>query len=141
MHYFLWIIFLIGMLILEASTTNLVSIWFAVGALGALILKVFGASFVWQIAGFIIVSAVSIIIARPFIKKHHNRKTVPTNADMLIGLSGTVTDEINEEKFAGKVNVSGKEWSAVSEDKSQIDVGEKVKVKSISGVKLVVEKE
>lgn len=141
MDYVLWIIFLVAMLILEACTTNLVSIWFAAGALGAIAAEYMGAELVWQLVTFVAVSALTLIIARPFIKKYRNTKTVATNADRLIGETGIVTDDIESSKFAGQVNVVGREWSAVTADKSELAAGTKVKVKAISGVKLVVEKE
>ncbi len=141
MDYVLWIIFLVAMLIVEASTTNLVSIWFAAGALGAIVAKACGAQAVWQIAVMVAVSAIAIIIASPYIKKHHSAGIVATNADRIVGETGIVTDDINAEKFAGQVNVAGRQWSAVSADRSEIASGSKVKVKAISGVKLVVEKE
>lgn len=141
MDYAVWIIIIVGMLILEASTTNLVSIWFAAGGLGAIVAGLCGGDAIWQIGVFAVVSALSLAIAWPFIKKYRNRPKTATNADMIIGEKGIVTEDITADKFAGKVNVAGKEWSAVTEDKSLAEAGTSVKVKSISGVKIVVEKE
>ena len=141
MDYILWIIFLVAMLILEASTANLVSIWFAAGALGAIVAAALGAQPVWQLAVMVGVSAIAVVAAGPFIKNHHKTNAIATNADRIVGETGIVTDDINAEKFAGQVNVAGRQWSAVSFDRSDIAAGSKVKVKSISGVKLVVEKE
>ena len=140
MNSILWIILLVAFLIIEALTVNLVTTWFAIGSLGAIIAGALGAQMTFQIATFVCVSALALIIARPVIKKHIKPGIVPTNADRIIGETGTVTEEINQEKFAGQVNVSGRQWSAVSDDHSTISVGTKVKVKEISGVKLVVEK-
>lgn len=140
MDYILWIIFLVAMLILEASTTNLVSIWFAAGALGAIVTKYLGGDLIWQICALVAMSALTLIIARPFIKKFRNTSTVATNADRLIGEVGIVTDDINSTKFAGQVSVAGREWSAVTENKSDLAAGTRVKIKAISGVKLVVDK-
>ncbi len=141
MNSVLWIIFLVVLLAIEASTTNLVTIWFAIGSLGALVATSLGAGVLLQIVTFLCVSALSLIVARPIIKKHVKPKAVATNADTVIGKTGIVTEEINSEKFAGQVNVSGRQWSAVSEDSSTLSEGTKVKVKEISGVKLIVEKE
>ncbi len=141
MNYILWIIVLVVMLVVEASTVNLVSIWFAAGALGAIISVALGANLMVQIITFVCISALALIIARPIIKKHIKTNAVPTNADRFIGQTGIVTEEINMEKFAGQVKVSGRDWSAVTNDKTTLAVGTKVKVKEISGVKLIVEKE
>ena len=140
MEYTFWIIFMVAMLVLEASTTNLVSIWFAAGSLGAIVAKIFGAGIYIQFLVFFVLSGLSLLIAWPFIKKHRQQKSVATNYDMIIGKTAIVTDDISGDKFAGSVKVAGKEWSAVSENGDDIYAGEKVTVKSISGVKLVVDK-
>ena len=49
--------------------------------------------------------------------------------------------KIASDKFAGEVNVRGKIWSAVSKDGDDILENEKVKILSIDGVKLIVERE
>ncbi len=141
MNSVLWIIFLVVFLIIEALTVNLVTTWFAIGSLGALVAASLGAEPLWQIVTFLCVSAISLIIARPIIKKHIKTKAVPTNADRVIGKTGIVTEDITNDKFAGQVSVSGREWSAVTNDNSPLCVGTRVKVKEISGVKLIVEKE
>jgi len=140
MNSILWIILLVAFLIIEAITVNLVTTWFAIGSLGAIVASSLGAEPLWQIITFLCVSTLSLVLARPIIKKHIKGKAIPTNADTVIGKTGTVTDEINPEKFAGQVKVSGREWSAVSDDNATLTVGTKVKIKEISGVKLIVEK-
>jgi len=140
MEYALWIIFIAVMFIIEASTVNLITIWFAAGGLAAIFAKALGAGFAWQIAVMLVVAAISLIAARPFIKNHRNVSAVATNADRVIGQTGIVTEDISEGKFAGVVTVEGKEWSAISENGEEISSGTKVKIKSINGVKLMVEK-
>ncbi|MBQ4630564.1 MAG: NfeD family protein [Clostridia bacterium] len=140
MEYAIWIILIVAMLVIEASTTNLVSIWFAVGCLGAIVAKILGTDIYIQILVFFVISGLSLALAWPFIKKHRQQKSVATNYDMIIGKTAIVTDDISGDKFAGSVKVGGKEWSAVSETGDDIYAGEKVVVKSISGVKLVVDK-
>ena len=140
MEYTVWIVFIVAMMIIEASTTNLVSIWFAFGALGAILAKALGGGNTAQICTFVILSGVSIAVAWPFIRKYHNGKKEATNADMLIGKIAKVTEDITSDKFAGKVSVSGQIWSAISLDGNDITAGEKVKIVDITGVKLVVEK-
>jgi len=105
MEYAVWIVFIVAMMIIEASTTNLVSIWFAFGALGAILAKTLGGGVTTQICTFVLLSGASVAIAWPFIKKYHNGKKEATNADMLIGKIATVTEDITNDKFAGKVNV------------------------------------
>ena len=71
-------------------------------------------------------------------KAKKNRKPVPTNLDRIIGKQAEVTKEIKPNHY-GEVQVFGKVWTATSDD--SFDVGDKVIVDSIDGVKLIVRKE
>lgn len=127
------------MVVAELATVQLVSIWFAAGALMSLIFSLFNAPVWLQVVVFFAVSAVCLIITRPIVKKAVNDKKVPTNADMAIGKTGIVTETIDNIKGLGKVKVQGSLWSAKSSDGSVIDENERVRVLEIKGVKLVVE--
>lgn len=139
MEYALWIILMVALIIVEASTASLVCIWFAIGALGAALAKLFGLTFFYQMVVFVLVSALALCLTKPLVKKLRTKGKTATNADMLIGKYGIVTEEITNDKFAGKVKVAGQEWSAVAEDGGEIPKNSKITVKSISGVKLIVE--
>lgn len=134
----LWFISFILLLFIELITVNLVTIWFALGALAAMVVSIFVESYIIQIVIFIIVSIVSLIVTKTFVKKFKAFKTTPTNSDMVIGKCGIVTKKIENNKY-GEVKIFGNTWSATSN--KEIDVNTKVKVLSIEGVKLIVEKE
>lgn len=139
MEYIVWIVILVALLVIEACTANFVCIWFAVGALASVIASLAKLSMTWQIAVFVLVSAVALFLTKPLVKKIREKNKTATNADMVIGKTGIVTEEITNDKFAGKVKVAGQEWSAVTEDGSEIPKNSKILVKKISGVKLIVE--
>ena len=130
------IIFLV-LLGVEFATVNLVTIWFAIGSLAAVILSFFIDSVFIQSTIFIIVSLVALILTKPIIKKFNIVQKNPTNSDRFIGREGVVIKDIRDNEY-GKVDVSGDVWTATS--KSAIKEGTKVVVKDIEGVKLVVEK-
>ncbi|MFR6186230.1 MAG: NfeD family protein [Lawsonibacter sp.] len=65
----IWLIILVLFGIGEAVTVGLTSIWFALGALGALIVSQLGLGFWPQIITFIVLSALSMLLVRPFAKK------------------------------------------------------------------------
>ena len=134
----LWFISFLLFLFIELITVNLVTIWFAIGAIAALITSFFTDSYAIQVIVFIGVSIVTLIITKPIIKKFKLFKITPTNSDMVIGKSGIVTKKIESNKY-GEIKIFGNTWTATS--KKEIDVGVKVKVLSIEGVKLIVEKE
>lgn len=124
--------------IIEASTMDLTSIWFAAGALVALILNLFEAAIYVQVIAFVVVSAALLISLRPFLARYLKKNDIKTNADRLVGKTAVCTLAIlNGER--GECKIDGKIWTAVSEE--DIQVGEKVKVLAIEGVKLVVKKD
>ncbi len=135
---FVWLIFAVFMLICEALTTQLVSIWFVIGGVAAAVSCIFTDNILIQSIVFIVVSLVCLIATRPFVKKI-NAKKQPTNSDRLIGRLGIVTLDIINQKGEGQINVDGKIWSAKSADEREIKKGASVRITAIEGVKLVVE--
>ena len=134
----IWLVAAVFFLIVEAATPSLVSIWFALGAFAALIAAVFGAQLWIQIIIFLIVSAAALVATRPLAKKYLDKKHVPTNADMVIGKEGIVTEEIDNLNAHGAVSCQGKVWTARSLDEKVLAEGTKIKVHAIEGVKLIV---
>ena len=133
-----WLVITVVLAVIEAVTVGLVTIWFAAGAFVALLAAVFGAQLWLQITLFIVSSVLLLIFTRPLVKKHLTSKLQPTNADMVIGKVCVVTEEIDNLMAKGAVSCMGKEWSARTVNGETVPAGEKVTVKEISGVKLVV---
>lgn len=136
---YLWIALMVVFIVLEAATVQLVSIWFALGALGALIANLCGAGTGWQITVFFAVSIVCLMITKPIVKKISSKNIQPTNADRCIGQTAVVIEEIDNIAGKGQVNVKGAVWTARSSDGRIVPKGEQVKILSIEGVKLIVE--
>ena len=135
-----WLAVMIVLLIIEGVVPGLVSVWFAVGALAAMISALFEAPFWLQTVWFLIVSIASLCLTRPLVKKYVNSKVQPTNADALIGKECIVTESIDNIAGEGTVKISGQVWTARSTDDSvKIAQGKIVTVKEIRGVKLIVE--
>ncbi len=142
MMVYVWLGILIAAVVLEIATSQIVSIWFAIGALAAFITALVGVEQLWiQIIVFVVVSAIAVAVTRPLVKKMINKKAEPTNADMVIGKTGLVTEKIDNLAPSGLVKVNGSIWTARSADDSVIEENEKVIIKEISGVKLLVIKE
>lgn len=142
MMVYIWLGILVASVVLEIVTTQIVSIWFAIGALAAFIAALAGVQQLWiQIVIFVLVSAVAVVATRPLVKRIVNKKAEPTNADMVIGKTGIVTEKIDNLAPSGLVKVSGSVWTARSADDSVIEAGERITVKEINGVKLIVIKE
>ncbi|MCI7138627.1 MAG: NfeD family protein [Oscillospiraceae bacterium] len=137
---FVWLVIAVVLGIFEAATVALVSIWFAIGAVAAMVPAYFNAPFWVQILVFILVSALCFVFTRPFFKKIIRVNKQPTNADRLVGQEGVATDDIENIECRGKVFISGLTWSARSETGELIPQGAVVTVKKIEGATLVVER-
>lgn len=141
MMLYIWLALAIVFAITEVVTVGLTTIWFSLGALVSLLLVICGVDNITvQVVVFVLVSLLSLIATRPLVKKYINKKAQPTNADRCIEKEAFVTEEINNILSKGAVKVNGVEWSARSEDDSVIEIGEKVKIKSIDGVKVIVQR-
>lgn len=90
-----WLVAMIVLLIIEGIVPGLVSIWFAIGALAAMISAILGAPLWLQVLWFFAVSILTLCLTRPFAKKYVNSRATPTNADMLIGKECVVTEAID----------------------------------------------
>ena len=134
----LWSVLLILFIIAEAITVQLVSIWFAIGSLVALIANFCGANTLVQAALFVGVSFAALLLTRPLVKKFSTPKIQRTNIDRIIGERAIVTEEIDNLRATGIVKADGESWSARSADGSIIPAGSVVEVQKIDGVKLIV---
>ncbi len=134
-----WLIAMIALLVVEGIVPGLISIWFALGALAALIAAGLHAPLWLQLVWFFVVSVAALAVTRPLAKKYVNSRVKPTNADMIIGRECVVTEEINNIRGTGAVSVGGKIWTArMDSDEKTADVGEVHSILRIEGVKLIV---
>ncbi len=134
-----WLALLVLFTIGEAATVGLVSIWFSAGSLAALIAALLNGPLWLQIALFIVVSALCLLAVRPLARKYVNSEVQPTNADRVIGAWATVTEDIDNLRGKGAVNIAGVTWSARSAHDVLIPAGTLVRVLRIEGVKVYVE--
>ena len=136
-YWVMWLVVVVLLAIIEASTVNLVSIWFVISGLVALIVSLFTEAFYIQFGVFVLLGIILLVITKPAMNKMLKEKETKLNLERILGMEGIVTEEIEKNKI-GEVKVDGKLWSAVSDVK--IPVKSVVKAVSIEGVKLVVEK-
>lgn len=135
----IWTIVLVMAIVIEALTVDLVSIWFALGALVALITETFHVDVTIQIILFTIISIGSVIITRPLAKKYLHGNIIKTNYDRAIGKHCLVTETITPDN-KGEVKVMGTLWLAASLNNELIEAGEYAEVVSIEGAHVVVKK-
>lgn len=141
MNWIFWLCLAILLAVVEALTINMVSAWFATGAVVAMILDLYNYSLEIQIVIFLIVSIILFVCFVSLVKPRLNMQknnSEPTNADRLIGCRGVVSSEIDNLNNCGRVKVRGQDWSAYSQNNVRLAVGTEVEVKAIKGVKLIV---
>lgn len=136
---YVWLGILIFTVILEASTMQLTSIWFAIGALCAWIISIIKGPVWLQVMAFALVSVLTLIFTRPVALKYLKPKQTKTNADAIPGKEGIVVTPIRPLEGIGQVKIEGMVWSAKPEDgQSEFEVGDRVLVVRIEGVKAVI---
>ena len=127
-------------LVIEAISAGITSIWFALGALCALVAAVLAPQLIWlQAVWFAAISVLTLLLTRPLVRKYINSRTQATNADRVIGMRGMVREDIDNLTGLGAVYVDGKVWTARSAGGETISAGLPVLVRRIEGVKLIVE--
>lgn len=144
MEQYMWIIWLalfVVMIIVEASGPALVSIWFSVGALFALIVSFIPGVAWWiEIIVFLVISTACLIALRPICKRCFKRNTFNSNVDGFVGKRGYVIEDI-EALRPGAVKIGDISWTAIPVDsKEKILENEIIEVVAVNGNKLVVKK-
>lgn len=135
----IWLVLLIMAVVVEVLTMGLTTIWFAGGALVAIVAALLHAPVAIQVILFFVVSLLLLFFTRPVAVKYFNKDRVKTNVESLVGRQAIVTSEINNIQGIGQVTVGGQQWSARSMDNHiVIPAGAVVNVLSINGVKLIV---
>lgn len=134
----MWAVFFVVFVIVEISTFELVSIWLALGSLGAMFMSIFDLPLWSQLLVFVGTSTLLIIATRPIVNKLL-KEIKPTNSELDIGKTATVTEEINNKAGKGRVNLNGVYWAARTIDDEIIPKGTIVVIKEIDGAKLIVD--
>lgn len=138
---YFWLIVLIICLIAEAVTVQLVTIWFAAGAVGALLAANFGLGIVAQLTVFVLLSVILLLPLRPLMRNVLHTDRSRTNADRILDQTAVVVQTIDNREGSGQIRLMGQIWTARSlHDNDCIPEGETVVVRSISGVKAMVER-
>ena len=134
----IWFILMVFFIAVESSTVVLVSLWFAIGALAAMLASLLGGQLWLQIVLFFAVSAGMLALLRPILRKHVTPKLLRTNVDAMIGSTGLVTVSIDNTVSQGQVKLGAIEWTARSATNEKIEAGTLIKVDRIEGVKVYV---
>ena len=135
-----WLVVMVALIVIELATLGLTTIWFACGALVAVVAAAMDAPLLLQILMFVVVSFAVLLAVRPIAVKYFNKDRTRTNIESMIGRQAIVVSEIDNMQGIGQVTVNGMEWSARSTiNELKIAVGHVVVIRAVDGVKLIVE--
>lgn len=137
----LWLAAIIVFIVLEAVSNQMISIWFVAGSVAAMIASIVGADFWIQFVIFIALSLVTLLGFRPVTLKMLKNPNLKTNADALIGKTILITEDVSNIKGTGQGKINGLEWKVQTDTGAEIKAASTAKIKSIEGVKLIVDEE
>ena len=140
MDAMVWLAVMIILIVIEIITVGLTTIWFAGGAIVAMIVSALGGGTVLQISMFLAVSFVLVVFTRPIALKYITSKRVKTNYEGIIGKIVRITQDVDNINGTGCAVVNGQEWTVrAADDDRKLATGSLAKLVNISGVKLIVE--
>ncbi len=134
-----WLALAIIFIIIEALTVSLVTIWFAGGALLTIVLSFFVDSFVVQVVFCIVVSALLLYFTKPLLSSNIDKQKIRTNVDSLIGKTGFITEPAGKYE-TGQAKITSQVWTVKSSKNEDLNLNDEVRVVSVEGVKLIVER-
>ena len=139
--WIIWLVLFVAMLIIEAIGPALVSIWFALGAVIALILSFIPEVAWWiEVIVFVVISIATLLALRPILKRYIKRNNYNTNIDSFTGKRGYVIEDITYLK-PGAVKIGDVSWTAIPVNKDEkIVENEIIEVVAVNGNKLIVKK-
>ena len=136
-----WLAAMIILIIIEIVTVGLTTIWFAIGALVAIIVSMLGGGLILQMTVFLLISLGMLIFTRPLAVRYINNTRTRTNYDGIIGKVVRITQDVDNIAVKGCAVVNGQEWTVrAADDQNKIAAGSLAKVVDIRGVRLIVEK-
>ena len=136
----IWVALIAIAIIVELLTDQLIAIWFVPGAIISIVIDFCKVDIIWQVAVFLVVSTIGIIISQKFMRKY-SKSAAKTNIEAIIGEKCIVTEKIDNFAGVGQVKIKGQIWSArgVGED-DEFEPGEILSIVAIEGVKLICKK-
>ena len=133
-----WLILMVIFLVAEGASVMVISLWFAIGALAAMIASLCGAQVWLQVVLFLTISIALVLALRPLTKKFFTPRLSRTNIDALLDAEGLVLETVDNINTTGRVKINGMEWAARSEDGQVLQPGTRIVVHRVEGVKLIV---
>ena len=128
--------------IAEIMTVGFMIFWLGIAALVVTVISLFVDNVFIQMAIFVVLSTILLLLTRPFVDKFVTKKDdkVATNAFSIIGKEAKVIKKTDSVTKLGQIKVGTETWTAKDTNDGVLEEGEIVKVDSIDGVKAIVSK-
>jgi len=138
-----WVLWLIAAVVLAVAEVLNLSFFlfpFAIGAAGAAVADLAGASTPVAVVVFAVLTALSFGIVRPIARRHVRMPpAIRTGPAALVGRQATVLERIANDENVGSVRIDGEVWTARSlDDDHVIEAGTRVHVIEIRGATALV---
>ena len=139
--WIIWLALFVAMLAVEALGPALVSVWFAFGAIVALIVSFIPGVAWWvEVVIFVVISLATLLALRPVLRRYFKRNNYNTNIDSFTGKRGYVIEDIEYLK-PGAVKIGDVSWTAIPVNRDEkILENAVIEVVAVSGNKLLVKK-
>ena len=135
----LWLILVIALVVIEAMTYGLTTIWFAAGALAAAIACYMKAGLMIQLAIFFVISLLLLFVTRPLALKYMKKGMPKTNVNSLVGKTAIVIEPVDNKAQTGRVRLYDVEWMASARENDKIlPEGAVVEICEVHGARLIV---
>lgn len=136
---YVWLAITVVAIIVEITTTEMLSIWFAGGGLLALLASVLKAPLIVQVCIFVVVSLILLVAFRKVVLRKLTKGETNLNADSAVGMEFELLTPI-QFNSPGSIKVNDVVWNVVTENQS-VTIPEKtiVKVVGLKGNKYIVE--
>lgn len=134
----IWAILALIFAVAEIFTAGFFIICFGVGAAAAALVAFLGLSTIWQMIVFIVVSALAVVLSRPFAARISGKGDNSVGIDRVLHKQAVVTHAIDPLLAQGRVRVEREEWLADTVDGSTVPLGARVEVVGVEGTRLKV---
>ena len=129
----IWVGIFVVLVIIEAATQGLTTIWGAASALIMVFISQTGMNIGWQILLFLVMTLVFVVTTRPVLVKKLKVGNNRTNVDTMIGEEVIVTKAISTFEKGEARSKNGVIWSVTSTDGTDIGEGAVCTVQSVEG--------
>lgn len=138
----MWLAVLLLALVVEATTDQLISIWFIPSAIISIVLDFCTVPILWQALVFCVSAILGIVFLRRLIMNAKRDANTKTDLDTIVGEKCVVTERIDTFAGCGQAKVKGQVWSARGLNVDDVfETGEILHIVGIEGVKLICKKD